>query len=110
VCDYCVGIIKITLLTFFIKKIANRIFKRESKMSEEKEVKLGDHAELDLSLADGKVTISVSAHAEVDGVKAESKNSVVVDGGMLLDKLAALIPGAVDDAVITVLKAALKSV
>lgn len=56
----------------------------------------------DLALVEGKVKISLSAG--VEGVDASL--SVAVDAGHFLDKLKALIPGQIDDAIIDALKAA----
>lgn len=66
---------------------------------------LGDKGELKLDLKDGLLTLSL--HYALPAVKGAV--SVEVSGDVLLDKLAELIPGKVDDAVINILKAALKS-
>jgi hypothetical protein len=65
---------------------------------------LGD-ADLLLKLEDGLLKLTVKY------IKGGVSGSVTVDvdSGYFLDKLAALIPGQIDDAVITVLKGALKA-
>ena len=59
----------------------------------DKDVQIAKEVDLKISVAAGKVILTVS-----------------VDSDMLLDELAAKIPGSVDDAVIAVIKAALKVV
>lgn len=64
---------------------------------------LGD-ADLELKLEKGnlKLLVKYASGGVVGGVE------VAVDSGYFLDKLSALIPGQIDDAIITILKTALK--
>jgi hypothetical protein len=66
---------------------------------------LGDKGELKLDLVDGQLKLSINY--ALPTLKGEV--SVVLNSDELLDKLAELIPGKVDDAVINILKVALKS-
>ena len=52
---------------------------------------------------DGKLVIV----AKYDGVETDAELMVKVDAAAFIDKLAALIPGSIDDAVLGVIKAAL---
>lgn len=61
-------------------------------------VKKGD---LELEIKEGNLVLSFDSK----GVKA----SVTVESGYFLDKLAEKIPGQIDDAVIAVIKSALKA-
>lgn len=70
----------------------------------EKKIELGSEANVDVLLKDGKVILV----AKYDGKETDAELSVSVSVDMLLDKLAAKIPGQIDDAVIGLLKAALK--
>lgn len=63
---------------------------------------LGPEAKYSVDLSDGKIKISVS----YDGVDADASATVAIEAGLLIDRLAALIPGTVDDAIFAVLKAA----
>ena len=65
---------------------------------------LGSEGEMLLKLEGGKLVLSVT-HSSPGG---SGKIEYAVDSSYFLDKLAALIPGQVDDAVIQILKAALK--
>lgn len=64
-----------------------------------------ESVQLSLKAESGKVKLVVS-HG-MDGV--DSCLSVAIDSDHFLDKLAKAIPGQVDDAVISMLKAALKA-
>ena len=66
---------------------------------------LGDKGELKLDLVNGdlKFTVSYAVTGVTGGV------SITVSADELLDKLKAVIPGEIDDAVIDIVKAALKS-
>lgn len=57
----------------------------------------------DLALVEGKLIVTVGS-AKLEGVAVNV--SVSVDATHFLDKLAALIPGKIDDAVIEAIKAA----
>ena len=72
----------------------------------EKEMQLSKEAAVDVKLSQGKVILE----AKYDGAQADAMLSVSVSVDMLLDKLAEKIPGQIDDAVIGLLKAALKAV
>lgn len=71
----------------------------------EKDIALGPEGQLALKLEDGKLVI------EVKHVHASGEVSVVAkeDAGYFMDKLAALIPGQLDDAIIALIKGALKA-
>lgn len=74
--------------------------------SVDKEIKIGTEGDIDVKLAGGFVTIE----AKYAGSETQASASVSISVDKLLDKLAAKIPGQVDDAVIAVMKAALKVV
>lgn len=79
-------------------------------MSEEQgkelaEVALGSEGKLELDVKGGKLVMRVS----YDGKQVDAAAEVAADVELFLDKLAAKIPGAVDDAIIGVMKAALKA-
>ena len=65
---------------------------------------LGGEGELDLSLENGKLKLSV----KYAGKGGDATVSAALNPDYFLDKLAAAIPGGIDDAVINILKAALK--
>lgn len=65
---------------------------------------LGSEGSVSVDLSGGK--LSLSAKYDSKGLDGEVKLSV--DSDYFLDKLAEAIPGKLDDAVIAVLKAALK--
>ena len=68
--------------------------------------KLGSEGGVELAVQDGKIVLTAKdTHAS-----GEVALSVSEDIGYFLDKLAALIPGKVDDAIFEVLKGALKAV
>jgi hypothetical protein len=67
--------------------------------------KLGELAAYDVEFKGGKLVAKVSA--EKSGVVAAVELSV--DAAVVLDALKAAIPGQVDDAVIDLIKAALKA-
>lgn len=68
--------------------------------------KVGPELEYDVKVEGGKVKVE----AKYDGAQADVALAVSIDSDLLLDKLAAKIPGQIDDAVIGVIKAALKAV
>lgn len=67
------------------------------------EFKKGEAA-LDVDFVDGKLRLSVS----YDGKGADAGLYVDVEPDYFLDKLKAVIPGSIDDAIIDMLKGALK--
>jgi len=69
------------------------------------EKELGEVGDLKVEVVAGKILVSVSAAKP--GAQADLK--VNLDPDHFLDKLAAAIPGQIDDAVINMLKAALKA-
>jgi hypothetical protein len=94
--------IKLSTFTALLGWLINK-FLKGGKM--EKDIALGPEGQLVMKLEAGKVVISLSdVHAS-----GSVSLSVSEDAGYFLDKLAALIPGQVDDAVIAVIKAALKA-
>lgn len=66
---------------------------------------IGGEGELVLKIKDGNLLISVMHDGKGSGGGLE----YVVKTDYFLDKLAALIPGQIDDAIINIMKAALKS-
>jgi hypothetical protein len=69
------------------------------------EGKIGSDGKYDLELVEGKLKLTVA----YDAGGVEAGVSVALNPDYFLDKLAAVIPGQVDDAVIALLKAALKA-
>lgn len=67
---------------------------------------LGSEANFDLKMEAGQLILTVS----YKGSEASASLSAGVEPGLFLDKLKALIPGQVDDAVIEIIKMALKAV
>lgn len=67
------------------------------------EIKKGE-ATLDLDFKEGKLRLSVS----YDGKGADAGLFVDLEPDYFLDKLKAVIPGQIDDAIIEMLKGALK--
>lgn len=67
---------------------------------------VGPELKYDIVVAGGKVKISVS----YDGAQADASLVISLDSDLLLDKLAEKIPGKIDDAVIGLIKVALKAV
>lgn len=64
---------------------------------------LGPEAKYDVKLEAGKLVVS----AKYDGAETDAEIKISIDAGMFMDKLAAVIPGEIDDAIIAVLKQAL---
>lgn len=64
---------------------------------------LGPEADYDLEVAGGKLTLKGKYHGQGGAVEL----ALSLDAGYFLDALAKKIPGQVDDAVFSVLKAAL---
>lgn len=69
------------------------------------DVKLGEEGKLELDVKGGKLIMRVT----YDGKQVDASAQVSADVELFLDKLAAKIPGQVDDAVIGVMKMALKA-
>lgn len=63
---------------------------------------LGAEVVYELDLVDGKLVLNVG----YDGKQADANVIVKLEPGLFLDKLAALIPGKIDDAIIAMLKQA----
>lgn len=85
----------------------------------DKDVKLGNLGDLDISIVDGKAILKLSASADIPEAALSAKAEVVVtmDGAALLDKMFAAIekaspPGAVaiEEGVKAIVKAALSKV
>lgn len=74
-------------------------------MGELVQEQLGPEAKLDLKLEGGKLILSVV----YEGKEAGASMGVSLEPGLFLDKLKGLIPGQIDDAVIELIKAALKN-
>jgi hypothetical protein len=64
---------------------------------------LGPEAKLDIKVGGGKVVLSVVYAGAGGGADV----SVSLESGYFIDKLAAAIPGSIDDAILAILKAAL---
>jgi len=64
---------------------------------------VGPEAAYDVKVEGGKLIIV----AKYDGAETDAELMVKVDAAAFIDKLAALIPGSIDDAVLGVIKAAL---
>lgn len=71
-------------------------------MSDIAEIKKGD-VSADVKFEAGKIVLS----AKLDSAGTDAELKVSVEAGYFLDKLAAAIPGEIDDAVIALLKGAL---
>lgn len=65
----------------------------------------GKELDIKVEVKEGKVRLE----AAFDGAQADAGAYVVIGVDELLDKLAAKIPGQIDDAVIALLKGALKA-
>lgn len=65
---------------------------------------IGPEVDLELKVEEGKVIVAV----KYGGSGAEGKVEVALKAEYFLDKLAAAIPGQLDDAVIAAIKAAIK--
>jgi len=72
----------------------------------DKAIEIGKEGKVDVKLANGKLYL-VGAY---DGVDLDAELKIGIEVDVLLDKLAEKVPGKIDDAVIQVLKAALKVV
>lgn len=64
---------------------------------------IGAEAKYDVKLEEGKLVIA----AKYDGAETDAELVVKIDAGLFIDKLAAVIPGTIDDAILAVLKGAL---
>lgn len=73
-------------------------------MSEIKQGEIGAEANYSLSVVDGKLKLAI----KYDGKQADAELAIMLDGSAFLDKLAAAIPGKIDDMVINAIKGALK--
>lgn len=89
------------VLVLFLRKLFNN---KGDKM--EKAIELGKEGKVDIKLANGKLYLI----GGYDGVDLDAKLEVGIEVDVLFDKLKAKIPGQIDDAIIEVLKAALKVV
>lgn len=90
------------VLVLFLRKLFNN--NKGDKM--EKAIELGKEGKVDIKLANGKLYLI----GGYDGVDLDAKLEVGIEVDVLFDKLKAKIPGQIDDAIIEVLKAALKVV
>lgn len=73
-------------------------------MTELANVQKGE-ANLSVKIEEGKVKLSI----KYDGVQADAELSVTLEVDQYLDMLKAAIPGSVDDAIIELLKSAMKA-
>ncbi len=71
----------------------------------EKVIDISKEAKFDIKVVAGKLVLAVS----YDGAQVDAGISVAIDSDAFLDKLAALIPGQLDDLVISGVKVALKA-
>lgn len=65
---------------------------------------LGSEGNIELELKEGKLNLIASHNSKGAGVSL----NVSLDSDYFIDKLAAVIPGQIDDAIFAILKAALK--
>lgn len=65
---------------------------------------LGPEANYSISFVDGKLKLAI----KYDGKQADAELAILLDGSAFLDKLAAAIPGKIDDMILAALKGALK--
>lgn len=72
--------------------------------SMEKELAIGTEGKVDVKIQGGKIYLV----GKYDGKDMDADLTVGIEVDLLIDKLAAKIPGQVDDAIFGVLKAALK--
>ena len=70
----------------------------------EKEVVIGTEGKAEVKLANGKLYLI----GKYDGVQVDADLTVGIEIDLFIDKLKAQIPGAIDDAILDVLKVALK--
>jgi len=77
---------------------------KEEEMSELAGGAMGPEMDYKLELVEGKLKFSLSYGGKGGGAEV----ALLLEGDYFLDKLAALIPGKVDDLVIAALKGALK--
>jgi len=70
------------------------------------EKELGAETNLKLDIVAGEIVITI-AH---QSAAAKGDLKVAVDAGYFLDKLAEKIPGTIDDAILAIMKSALKAV
>lgn len=68
------------------------------------DVPVGSEAKLEVDLVEGKLQLSFA----YEGKGVGSKLSVMLEPEYFMDKLAAAIPGKIDDAVLALIKGALK--
>lgn len=69
-----------------------------------KETPIGSEGKLKIEIKDGKLLLAV----EYDGKGLDGTLGLALDPAYFVDLLAAAIPGQLDDAVLAILKAALK--
>lgn len=89
---------------FIAQNLEVQTINKESNM--EKNLVVSSEAKVDVKLAAGKLFLI----AKYDGADVDADVTVGIEVDLLLDKVKGLIPGAIDDAIIEVLKAALKVV
>ncbi len=71
----------------------------------DKQIGIGTEGKVDIKLANGKLYLI----GKYDGVQADAELSVGIEVDMFIDKLKGVIKGSVDDAILDVLKLALKA-
>lgn len=91
-------------LSLFLAYKIRRIFYKSMEDKMEKDIELSKEAGLKIEVVGGKVKVAVKL--DTKGVDAEV--AVLLEPDYFADKLKEAIPGKIDDAVIDVLKAALK--
>lgn len=110
-CAYIASTFGLMLLARLRRRLLKRV--RDSENLEsiqikgesmEKQIPVGTETKVDIKLANGKLYLI----GKYDGADADVDLSLGIEVDLLIDKLAAKIPGAVDDAIFGVLKAALK--
>lgn len=81
-----------------------RLFNKKQGESMDKQIGIGTEGNVSLKLAAGKLYLV----GKYDGAQADAELSVGIEVDMFIDQLKAKIPGSIDDAILEVLKAALK--
>lgn len=90
------------LCALFLRR---QLMKNKGVFDMEKEIIIGNEGKAKVELKDGKLYI-VGAY---DGKQMDAELKVGIEVDMFIDQLAEAIPGKIDDAILGVLKVALKS-
>mgnify|MGYP003510056286 CR=1 FL=1 len=87
----------------FLRRLLTKKTTNEG-VSMDKQIGIGTEGKVDIKLANGKLYLI----GKYDGAQADAELSVGIEVDMFIDQLKAKIPGQIDDAILEVLKAALK--